>query len=128
MTPAQIEGWIYRPVRHKTSGRGHVREIPLGPRAREIVQRRMNGLGPDDRVFGSIHVSSLSHEVEKACRKAGIPKWTPHQLRHRAATIMVSKYGVGAARALLGHASLAMTSRYAKPDLAEVWRALDEIG
>lgn len=33
-----------------------------------------------------------------------------------------------AIRALLGHASLAMTSRYAKPDLAEVWRALDEIG
>jgi len=33
-----------------------------------------------------------------------------------------------AARSLLGHASLAMTSRYAKPDLTEARKAVDEIG
>lgn len=33
-----------------------------------------------------------------------------------------------AVRTLLGHASLAMTSRYAKPDLAEARKVVDEIG
>lgn len=130
MTPEQIDASFafYRPISHKTAGRGHVRVIPLGPKAREIVARRVEGLGPDDRVFGSIHVSSISHEVAKACRKAGVPKWTPHQLRHRAATIVLSKFGIAAARSLLGHSSLAMTSRYAKPDLSEAKKAVEEIG
>lgn len=129
MTRSQIDPeWVYRPRDHKTSGRGHQRAIPLGPKAREIVERRLQGLGDEDRVFGSIHVSSISHEVAKACIKAEVPKWTPHQLRHRAATIVLSKFGIAAARSLLGHSSLAMTSRYAKPDLTEARKAVDEIG
>jgi integrase len=130
MTLGQLDASYasYRPIFHKTAGRGHARVIPLGPKAREIVARRAEGLGPDDRIFGSIHVSSISHEVAKACLKAGVPKWTPHQLRHRAATIVLNRFGIAAARSLLGHASLAMTSRYAKPDLSEAQKAVEEIG
>jgi len=29
--------WFYRPDKHKTAHRGHVRAVPLGPRAQEIV-------------------------------------------------------------------------------------------
>ena len=30
--------WIYRPVRHKTAGLDKVREIPLGPKAQEVLK------------------------------------------------------------------------------------------
>lgn len=128
MTPGQIDAeWVYRPVKHKTAGRGHSRAIPLGAKAREIVERRASGIGPDGRIFGSIHVSSIAHEIAKACEKAGVPRWTSHQLRHRAATIVVSKAGVAAARALLGHKSLAMVSRYASPDIDDAKRGVESL-
>lgn len=129
MTPGRIDAeGVYRPVVHKTSARGHKRAIPLGPRAREIVERRIAGLADDDKVFGPLRTSSVSHAVARACVKAGVERWTPHQLRHRAATIVLAQFGIAAARSLLGHASLAMTSRYAKPDLTEARKAVDEIG
>ena len=128
MTMAQIDAeWVYRPVKHKTASRGHSRAIPISSRAKEIVERRAAGIGPDDPVFGPIRVSSIAHEIAKACEKAGVPRWTSHQLRHRAATIVVSKAGVAAARALLGHKSLAMVSRYARPDVEDAKKGVESL-
>jgi integrase len=33
--------WLYRPGRHKTEHHGHVRVVPLGPKAQEIVRRHL---------------------------------------------------------------------------------------
>jgi integrase len=44
------ELWIYRPVRHKTAGLGKVREIPLGPKAQEVLRPWLKA-DPDAPLF-----------------------------------------------------------------------------
>lgn len=54
-------------------------------------------------------------------------RWHPHQLRHNAATRVRKERGIDAARALLGHRSLAITDIYAELDqglAASVVRAI----
>ena len=44
--------------------------------------------------------------------------WTPHQLRHAAATLIRSKMSLDAARVTLGQKDLAVTQIYAERDLS----------
>lgn len=55
-----------------------------------------------------------------AANKAGVdvPYWTPHQLRHTAATRIRKEMGLDAARAVLGHRNLKITDDYAELDAA----------
>ena len=66
--------------------------------------------------------------VERACQKAGVPKWTPGQLRHNAATRIRQKYGLEAARLLLGHRSATTTEIYAEKDMSEAIRIVKDLG
>jgi integrase len=43
-------------------------------------------------------------------------RWHPHQFRHNAATRIRKERGLDAARAILGHRSLAITEVYAELD------------
>ena len=45
--------------------------------------------------------------IARTCRRAGVPAWHPHQLRHNAATEFRRMYGIEVARILLGHRSAA---------------------
>lgn len=45
---------------------------------------------------------------------AGLVYWTPHQIRHSKGTEIREQYGIEAAQAMLGHASLSATQIYAK--------------
>ena len=47
--------------------------------------------------------------IRRACQKAGVPRWGPNRLRHLTATVVRSKYGLEAARTVLGHADAAVT-------------------
>ena len=47
---------------------------------------------------------SYRNAVLRACSKAGVPAWSPLQLRHTAATAIRARYGLEAAQAVLGHA------------------------
>jgi integrase len=57
-----------------------------------------------------------------------LPPWSPLQLRHTAATIIRSKYGVEAARVILGHTKVETTQIYAERDLARAAQIVAEIG
>jgi len=61
--------------------------------------------------------------VQRAARAAGVPKWTPHQLRHTAATLFEHQHGEKIAQLMLGHASPRTTSIYVAPNL----RAMEEV-
>lgn len=50
--------------------------------------------------------------IERACEAAGVPTFTPHRLRHLAATRVRAELGVDAARALLGHSLASITEIY----------------
>ncbi|MHC4214196.1 MAG: tyrosine-type recombinase/integrase [Planctomycetota bacterium] len=47
--------------------------------------------------------SSYRRAIRRACEKANIPYWHPHQLRHNAATRLRAEFGLEAAQLILGH-------------------------
>ena len=73
MTPGQIVEWAYRPSTHKNAWRGHVREIPIGPRAREILTPWIDGKMPGEKFFRLFAAELWS--CDNACESAGVRHW-----------------------------------------------------
>lgn len=60
---------------------------------------------------------SYRQAVEAACEAAGVPTWTPYQLRHTAATELRKRFGLEVAAMYLGHSSAIVTEAvYARRD------------
>jgi integrase len=66
--------------------------------------------------------------IQRACRRAGIPVWSPRQLRHTRATAVRQAFGLEAAKAILGHTDTKITEIYAERDLNLARRIMREIG
>ena len=89
---------------------------------------RARGRAPADtrRLFltctaprGPIRADLVSDVVERACRRAGLPRVGPHRLRHAlAAELLRRGAGLAAISQVLRHQDLATTALYAKVDLA----------
>ena len=85
----------------------------------EFLRTKQAGKGPEDFVCENIHGGMLSYEsfVTKVlpafCKKAGVKRITPHELRHSCTEIYVQA-GASAEdlRRLLNHKSLSATVRY----------------
>jgi integrase len=73
-------------------------------------------------------VGSYRRAIVKACKKAGIAPWHPHQLRHTAATFLRKEYGVETARIILGHATAFTTEIYAEKDRQHALEVMAEVG
>jgi len=67
--------------------------------------------------------------IKRAAERAGVPPWSPNQLRHTQATEVNSTLGIEAAQLLLGHASPETTKIYLDPDvqLKEQIEAVKEV-
>jgi integrase len=97
---------------------GKARQIPINDRLAEVFRelRRDNQLksayvfcGPDGKRF-----LEVKRSFALACKKAGIEAFRFHDLRHTFASQLVMRgASLKAVQELLGHASLAMTMRYA---------------
>jgi len=105
-------GWKCVIQGHKTAHHGKTRTIFIGPRAQEILARRIAKTGTG-RLF-PITKGGLSRAINKACDRAGIPHWAPNQLRHSAATEIRAKHGLEAAQVILGHSQANTTEIYAE--------------
>src|SRR5262249_12347377 len=46
---------------------------------------------------------SYRQAIIRACKAAKVPRWSPLQLRHTAATLLRARYGIEAAKVILGH-------------------------
>ena len=71
---------------------------------------------------------SYRRAIHRACIKAGIPKWSPNQLRHTAATEVRKKFGLDAAQTVLGHARADTTEIYAEPNHEKARAVMREVG
>jgi integrase len=71
---------------------------------------------PKKKLGERYNVKSYYHAVRKACRKANIAPWHPHQLRHSAATAFRHEFGVETTLILLGHSTAFTTEIYAERD------------
>jgi integrase len=71
---------------------------------------------------------SYAHAVARACEKAGVPRWHPHQLKHAIATEVRRLHGAEAAQVYLGHACLTTSEIYAEKNLRQIEQIALEIG
>lgn len=86
--------WKYVPSHHKTLHAGKERIILIGPDAQEILQPYLDP--SQSACFVAIHprkaeptryrVDSYRNAIQRAAKRAGVPRWPPNQLRHTAAT------------------------------------------
>lgn len=146
----KTDAYLFSPAESEADRRARrhaARKTPLGQGNRPGTHRR-----PDPRVTpGDLYDrTAYRRAIERAVGKANrltradpqrccvtdpdaiqaalIPHWTPHQLRHTAATRIRREMGLDAARALLGHRSLAVTDTYAELDQALAAKAAGRFG
>lgn len=136
MRVEDVSAWrdvlVYRPAIHKTQHKGKPRIIVMGPRAQSIISLYLKGKGfvfspgqsiaergLKNKTKSSWSVNNYAQSVAyavAAARKAGedVCEWSPNQLRHACGTRVRRKFGVSAARVVLGHSDgkSAITDRY----------------
>lgn len=109
---------------------GKKRTIPLNEAALEALRRRQ-ALSTNEYVFSTKqgHLTDVKRSFATACKRAGIEEVTPHILRHTAASWMViAGIPLYEVSKLLGHSSLAVTSRYAHLAPENLRTAVDVLG
>ena len=80
------------------------------------------------RPGGRYTKDSFRVAIQRACRRAGIRRWTPHQLRHTRATSIRREFDIEAAQIILGHSKPDTTLIYAGRDLAKARSVVMKIG
>lgn len=88
------------------------RKTPMTPSQSRRKRKPGRRRPPRDRYC----VRAYAHAIARACVLAGIPRWSPNQLRHSAATRVRREYGLDAAQVILGHARADVTQLYAEVD------------
>jgi len=120
--------WTATLVDHKTQHHGLQRTLFFGPLCQVILKKYLNLKKPDERIF-KLRRDTLSKAIKDACEKQKIePAWTPHWLRHTALTRVRKEAGTDVAQLLAGHSQIAMTEKYAKPDLSVAVRYVSVAG
>jgi len=122
-------GMIYCPVEHKTAVHGKSRTIALGANAQGVLQPWLRRMPDRDRLWRCRTSNGYRQAVTRTNRNAGLPNWSPLQIRHSFATRVCEAAGEQVAQILLGHSSPTMTRRYIDaPDAADLRRAMDQFG
>lgn len=133
---------MYKPREHKTEHLGFERIVPLGPRAAQLLDEQLKetvdpflfpGLEGERFVFptrrGTRYTTATYRlAVRRSCRRAGVELFTPHQVRHAAATRLRRLLGIEAARVVLGHRRLSTTEIYAEADTQSAIDAMQLVG
>jgi integrase len=136
------EPWIYNvpPEVYKSSHANKKRFVLLGPIARQVLSPWLASRHRDtEYLFAApegrwgrrnphYSLSALESAIRSACVKAGVPHFTPNQIRHTAATSLRKHFGIDAARAILGHGSARMTEVYAEMDINKARAIMESVG
>jgi integrase len=134
--------WVYAPSSHKNAWRGHKRRLVMGPRAQLILRRYLRPDAPEAFLFrpGTIRpggriahranytVTDYDKAIGRACKKARVPHWSSHQLRHLAAQLAEREVSLEGARAYLGQKSVNMAAHYSGIDVKAAGEVAKRIG
>lgn len=141
-----LTSYVFSPAdaeRERRARQRDLRKSPVQPsqlkRAEQSATRQRKRM-PKDRY----DVPSYRRAIRRACRRADriaheqnpnipatqiiVPPWHPHQLRHNAATELRRRYGIEAARVILGHRSAAVTQIYAEFDHEKAAKIMEDVG
>ena len=90
-----------------------IKTIPLNEAARKAILDQSGSSSTDDRLF-PVSDSALSIAFKQALERARITDFRVHDLRHSFAShLLMAGSDLATVSRLMGHASLAMTMRYA---------------
>jgi len=125
-----VTAYLFSPDRsegQRNYRRREARKTPLWPshlqiQAKKKAQRRRKVL--KDRY----EVATYRRTIRRACEKAGIPVWSPNQLRHSRSTEIRKRYGLEASKACAGQREIGVTQHYAEQDHDLARRVMAEIG
>jgi len=87
------------------------RKTPVQP----SQQGRRKGRGKGKPVGDCYTKNAYGTAIERAAKRAGVPNWSPNQLRHTMATAVKNNLDIEAAQHLLGHSSSKTTEIYLDP-------------
>ena len=103
------------------------RKTPIWPsqeRARASRKKRL----PKKQAGSCYTRHSYRRAIVTACEALGFDRWSPNQLRHAAASRIRRERGLEVTRAVLGHASAAVTEVYADIDDRVAIDVMSELG
>jgi integrase len=121
------DAYLFRPVEAaeaKLAERRANRKSPMTPSQSARERKSKPRRAPRER----FDRHSYGRAVARACARAGVPPWHPHQLRHAAATAVRAKFGLEAAQVVLGHAKADVTQIYAARDLGKALEVAAAVG
>jgi integrase len=100
------------------------RQTPMTPSQAARRPKRQPKRAPGHQYTADV----VRRAIRRGCEDAGIPLWSPHQLRHAAATRLRKEFGIEAAQLVLGHESAAITLVYAERDRARAADIMGKVG
>lgn len=124
--------WAWLPTQHKVRHTGRVVLYWIGPQAQAVLSPHLLRAG-EGRVFCRPDGTCYSEQryiqvIEYAAKRAGVPSFTPNQLRHNTATRYDEVAGLQAASTVLGHARVETTAVYAQKNLAQAASLVRRLG
>lgn len=118
--------WSAELCDHKTQHHGQTRTLHFGPQAQLILIKYLSA-DPNKKLFPMTRIG-YSRAVQRACDRAGIERWCPHQLRHTNASNVREEFGLEHTQAVLGHSTADMSQHYAKASRAKAAEVARKIG
>ena len=120
---------------NKNAHKHQSRTVWIGPKAQAILGPWLDRTSKVDiPVFrsqvsrGFYSPDSIRVITKRACRRAGVPEFTPNQLRHTSATRIRAAMGLEASGAVLGHKDINTTQIYAERDETLAVNAAEILG
>jgi integrase len=109
------DAYVFSPARSEAgrqAARSAARATPRWDSHLARNARKRAGAGRRRPPGAHYTTASFRQALERACDAAGVPRFTPHRLRHLAATRARAEFGVDVARALCGHSLASVTEVY----------------
>ena len=67
--------------------------------------------------------SSYGRAITRAAKRAGVPHWHPHQLKHSCGTNIRADHGIEKSQLYMGHKKISTAELYAERD----WKTVEEV-
>lgn len=124
---ADVSAYLFSPKdaeADRSKERRRKRHTPMTPSQAARKPKRNRRRAPREH----FDKNSYGGAIRRACEKAEVPQWHPHQLRHNAATRFRREGGLEEAQILLGHKYADVTQIYAERDQERATRLIARIG
>lgn len=120
------EGFVFNPSQTWADHYDERSANRTTPRYPSHLRRNATRRNPNrDNAPGERYTTaSVRQAVERACDRAGVPRFTPHRLRHLAAHIIRDEFGLDSTRAVLGHTVASMSEHYSRETDAKLAAAV----